>query len=200
MLATYRQIMRLFAVCLTLMIMALVATTSASLTMFEAGNYVVCIDKNMEINSAGGSDLWPILAGFAGPSSRDAHKNEVYEFKFTPVLFTNDIGLVPKPIILTIWKPPYDAAGTMLFTPRPDGDVVVGKITKIKTTVYTGDFEFMGETRTPYFVNFSIDSQTQCQIYDPSTSKDTFTKLLSGLDIIPKKDLAAMLPKLWTAV
>lgn len=185
---------------LALILLALIGCASASLVLFEAGNYVICMDKNMEINSAAGSDLWPMLVGFAGPSSRNAYENEVYEFKFTPVLSTNDIGLIPKPIILTIWKPPYDASGSLLFTPRPDGDAIVGKIKKIKTTIYTGDFTFMGETKTPYFVNFSIDSQTQCQIYDPNTSKDTFTKLLSGLDIIQKKDLTAMLPKLWAAV
>ncbi len=155
----------------------------------------------MEISEIGDLTIWPIVAGFKEITSRDEYKYNVYEFELTSILSTSadgqETGLIPVPTRITLWQSPYDASAIPIFIPLEVGNVTIGKVMKIDAKLYTGNFTYEGTTRTPYFVTFPINDTMNCQIYDPNTYEDSFRELLSGFDVIPKKDLPAKLPLLW---
>ena len=60
--------------------------------MFEAGNYVICMNQNMDITSLGSTDTWPIAAGFDQVTTREEVKSEVYSLNFAPVFSSDNSG------------------------------------------------------------------------------------------------------------
>lgn len=97
-----------------------------------------------------------------------------------------------------MWKLPYDGASVKLFENHVEGNVTIGKVMQINAPLNTGEFDFGDGKRTPYYVDFTLKDGTNVEVYDTNTMNTTFRELLSGLDIIPKKDLPSALPKLWS--
>jgi hypothetical protein len=196
--------MRYFAIGLILLLIALPAV-SASLSIFEAGDYAICIDKDLVFNDVGSLKLWPAAIGFDKTDSRDEFKYDVYELKLSTVLEDFDgskyFGLVSTPIHIKLWRSPYNGSSLphFVFVPEIVGNVTVGKVMKINTTLISGEVTHQGATHTPYFVQFPINDAENCEIYDPNTDEDAFRELLSGIDIISKEDLPSKMPSLWTA-
>jgi hypothetical protein len=165
------------------------------------GDYTICINQNMGLSEIGDATDLPVLAGFENANARDDYKYKVYKLELSSALterYGNRIvGLIRNPISIILWQSPYDASQDFLYIPNDIGNVTVGKVMKINTTLFSGEYEYNGITSTPYFVIFKINDTMNCQIYDPNGYEDPFRDMLSGFDIISKKELPSKLTLIW---
>lgn len=184
------------------LLLAMVATSSASLVIFEAGDYIICMDKKMEISKIGDLDFWPMLAGFDKINSREEYEQNLYSLEIKDVLSGSqdgtEAGVLGRATVIELHNS-GDTKSMMndfIFIPVPIGNTTIGKVMMINTTLYNGTFEIGGNERTPHYVRFNVDDTTQCEIYNSNTNEHDFKEFLGGLDVIPKSKIVETMPKL----
>jgi len=197
--------MKLSIAILFLVFASLVAPVSASVVMFEMGDYAVVLNKDMDITDSS-LKIWPMLAGFKSPESRAEFASGSYTLQLRTLLgdASDDAGLiVPGPDIY-IWNATLngkqDMNDNLIYIPESSGNVKIGRMNPINTTLYKGEFNLSdGLKRTPFFVYLSLDKNFRCWIYNPDARESDFLELLQNIDIIAKKDLCKYDRVLWTS-
>jgi hypothetical protein len=186
--------MKNLALLLVILSLSIVQAT-ASLTTYEAGNAVICIDDKLEKNDLGNMfDIYPTRY-FEPVTSREEVKNNEYTLVISKVTIVSpgDLGMIEKPIRVMISDNPFDLNATFSFLPSPVKTVKIGRLGQINTTLYSGSWS----EQTPHLVAFT-KGDFSCCIYGQDIDQDEIEDFLKRIDVVNKSDLATYLPLLWT--
>jgi hypothetical protein len=186
------------------MVCLLGCSAQASTAILEAGPFAIVLDQDLDVGRYGSYEQWQVI-GYEPITTRedvkaDAYTLKIWEFtlldkvKKTALMDTNDYTSIE---VRRGTRPPEIRYRGFTFTPEPVGNVTVGRLRPIETTLYTGSIEGTYSTKTPYLVAFYVDG-ISCLVYVVNTDELLMKLFLSRLDVVWKEDLSTYnLTKLW---
>lgn len=173
---------------------------AASLTMYEAGKVVICVDDDLEVADPEWSmfETYPSVY-FEPIDSREQVQDNFYKLHLNKIMLmeVGDVtdAMIDKPTSIMISDKPLVGSDLFSFEGQPVKNVTVGKLGLVNTTLYTGEWS----SQTPHFVTFEGNG-FYCCIYNQDISMVSFTEQLARIDVLAKTDLPTYLSRLWHEV